>query len=53
MYDLLIALLSEKISTKETPREQNKLLDEISMLKSFIALEEEDPKKEMTKGDIK
>ena len=53
LYDLLLDLLNEKISTKKAAKEQSEMKYRLEELKGFILLEKESIKKEMTRGAIK
>ena len=53
LNDILIDLLNEETSTLKAKEEQNEMIQKINELKNFTLLEEENIKKEKTKGAIK
>ena len=53
LNDILIDLLNEETSTFKAKEEQNEMIQKINELKNFTLLEEENIKKEKTKGAIK
>ena len=53
LYDLLINLLTKKISLKRAELEQSEMMDKIIELGKFVSLEEENTDKERSKGAIK
>ena len=53
LYNLLIDLLSKKISFKKAGLEQNEMIDKIIELRNFILLEEKNKNKEKSKSAIK
>ena len=52
LYDLLLILLNEKISTLEAPKEQEEMINEIDELKDLVLLEKQNiTKKKKKKKD--